>query len=89
MGTIDWAECAFCEYWVFDPYLYDPGGYALCDWCDDYLEWGGAPNAPDHWWSRLQSTTTTLVNLRLFPQLQSREVVQIIVTFLIETEVEA
>ena len=61
MGTIDWAECAFCEYWVFDPYLHDPGGYALCDWCDDYLECGGAPNAPNHWWSRIQTTFVVIL----------------------------
>ena len=51
MGSIDWKECNYCEYWVHNPYLFDPDGYALCPWCWRFLiEDGGEEESEEHWW---------------------------------------
>ena len=83
MGSVDWAKCAYCEYWVKQPYLYDPDGHALCGWCENYLLEGGSPNSANHWWSTIQTTSATLINLRLLPQ-HGLEIVQHIATFLVD-----
>ena len=50
MGSLDWKECEYCEYWVFHPYLLDPDGMALCPWCWDFiLEDGGIAMGSLEW----------------------------------------
>ena len=36
MGSTGWRECSVCGYWVYDPYLLDPVGHPVCDWCLDW-----------------------------------------------------
>ena len=44
MGSLDWARCYWCDYWVRNPYMYDwPwGDYGpMCEWCE-CLAWCAA-----------------------------------------------
>ena len=51
MGSIDWKQCAYCEYWAHNPYLLDPDGMALWPWFWDFiLEDGGTAESTEHWW---------------------------------------
>lgn len=54
MGPDNYAVCSFCQYRVYNAYLFDGQGddfwcpamqdaYAMCDWCWDYL----IPDPPD------------------------------------------
>ena len=56
MGSLPaWVPCIYCDYEVFNPYLHDPDGHALCDWCFDFLfDDGGEPESAAHWWSNYQ-----------------------------------
>ena len=36
MGSLDWAVCYWCDYWVERPYMFDlwqAHHGAICDWC--------------------------------------------------------
>ena len=80
MGSIDWKECAYCEYWAHNPYLLDPDGMALCPWCWDFiLRDGGTAESTEHWWCFYQQCqqrelqrrlhrARCLQNLRVLPQ---------------------
>ena len=47
MGSMGWARCYWCEYWVENPYIIDWIGEPLCDWCFDWhLDYGGGPYEP-------------------------------------------
>ena len=55
MGSMDWKECAYCEYWAHNPYLFDPDGYALCPWCWNFIiKENGAEESTEHWWCDYQ-----------------------------------
>jgi hypothetical protein len=70
-----WAECAYCDYHVRDPYLYDNIGLgccgALCDWCEAHLDAGGEPMDELHWWcsrpSSMDFVSRGLVARKLIP----------------------
>ena len=36
MGGLEWAQCHWCPYWVYDPYIIDWIGAPLCNLCYDY-----------------------------------------------------
>ena len=60
MGSLDWAQCHWCPYWVYDPYIIDWIRAPLCNLCYDYHlgldafqylrdedpEWYGLPYEP-------------------------------------------
>ena len=57
MGSLDWARCYWCDYWVRNPYMYDwPwGDYGpMCEWCECLqrldADWMQHPDW--HWWCR-------------------------------------
>ena len=80
MGSIEWKECAYCEYWAHNPYLFDPDGHALCPWCWDFImEDGGTEESTEHWWCFYQQRqqrelqrrlhrARCLQNLRVLPE---------------------
>ena len=68
MGSIDGKECRYCIYWVRNPYLYDPDGFALCEWCADHLHLDGSlPDGPNHWWSNRNCCKKMLEKGKILP----------------------
>ena len=55
MGSLDWAQCSFCAYFVERPYMIDfPWGFGpLCDWCGVYWVGANEPMDASHWWCDL------------------------------------
>ena len=92
MGSIDWKECAYCEYWAHNPYLLDDG-MALCPWCWDFiLEDGGTAESTEHWWcfyqcqlrelQRRLCRARCLQNLRVLPvALRTDEIIHMISSY--------
>ena len=80
MGSLDWAPCVSCEYWVRDPYIFDGVGIngfgALCPWCFDYMEEGNEPLTA--WWQNRSLRAwcaITLANSDVLPLALRRETV--------------
>ena len=46
MGSMGWAQCYWCPWWSYNPYI--PGGVGgpLCDWCLQWFADGGGPYEP-------------------------------------------
>ena len=72
MGSLAWAPCVSCEYWVRDPYIFDrvavTGFGALCSWCSDHFAEGNEPLTA--WWQNsslraLCSTTLAISDVLL------------------------
>jgi hypothetical protein len=83
MGSMDWAECVYCEYYVRDPYLHDGIGLfgygALCGWCVSHLDSGGQPMDGSHWWlstpSSIDLVSRGLVERKLMPMVIRQTVI--------------
>ena len=68
MGSCGWCQCLHCTYWVYNPYLFDPDGTVLCNWCWDFVITGeGEADSPAHWWSNRQCTARAIEAGRLLP----------------------
>ena len=72
MGSCGWVRCDYCAYWVHNPYLLDPYGTALCDWCwdfaiDDNQWYVEALGSPAHWWSDRQCIARAIQYGQLLP----------------------
>ena len=85
MGSLDWAACEYCEYWVKHPYLRDPDGIALCAWCYHFQLGGGIFESEEHWWCFSQyrlRRERCLQNFRVLPvSLRSGVIAQAIAQF--------
>ena len=46
MGSMGWAKCYWCSYWVYNPYLIDWFPVPLCTMCLDWYVDGGGPYKP-------------------------------------------